>query len=252
MFNKLKQAFGIATAEPSSDATENENTNERVATKAEPQPEPLTQDDLLRQYAEQLRNATVQEREQYTREIENLLNAQFPQDVAELGMQPQPQTALQTEQEPVLSENPTVDELVQFITHKVTKSVEAQIRQQLQTLTPKPVVSPAYLLVDRMVKQHPSLATVADEALKLVEKLPIQYQTAETVDFVMWFLKGKRSEVEKKEAVVSLFSQEASPAPSNVTLPYSNEDINAYAQAMGIDPKRFKMRLLEEMQKSNR
>jgi hypothetical protein len=249
MFDKIRQALGLAggteTLEPASNITDT-NTNQ-PNTDTEPA-EPLTQDDLIKVYAEQLKNMTAQERQRYQEEIEALLK--FEPDV-QSGQSTRPQTPQNAdagvEQEPTLSDQPTVEELVNFITHKVTKAIEKKIQQAVPQTPP---ISPAYFLVDRMVKQHPSLATVADEALKLVEKLPVQFQTQETVDFIMWFLKGKRSEVEKKEALAGLFTSDTASSPTNVTLPYSNEDILAYANAMGIDPKRFKMRLLEEIQRS--
>lgn len=213
----------------------------------EPQPqeqveEPLTQDDLLRQYVEQFQRATEEEKQRYMSEIEKL--SQIPETKMEFpsSKSMDEERRKDREPEPTLSQDPTVEELVEFITNRVTKALEEKIAK----IQPTMPVSPASFLVERIVRKHPQLENVADEAVTLLEKLPPQYQTQESADFLLWWLKGKRSEIEKKEAVSDILStfNRQSEAPSAV-LPYTNAEIEAYAEAMGIDPKQFKKRLLE-------
>ena len=237
MLDKLKSMFGVGTQEETFASNDTETqTQEQTA-----EPEPLTQDDLIKSYAQQVQQMTLEERQRYQKEVEELM--QRASEAKQFLQQP---PSLSDEEEPQIPEEPTVEDVINLVTYRVSKALEQKLQyiQQQQNVLP-----PAYFLVDRMVKQHPSLSSVAEDAIKMLEKLPAQYQTPETVEFIMWFLKGKRSEVEKKEAVAGLFASETSTSPANVTLPYSNEDIQAYAEAMGIDPKRFKMRLLEEMRR---
>jgi len=145
-----------------------------------------------------------------------------------------------------LPEDPTVEDIVKYVTQQVTQQVRAELEKQLSALRNVTGFSPAPFVVDKIVRNHPALQSVSSDAVKILEQLPIEYQNEAVADFVLWWLKGKRSEAEKAEAITELFG-ERSPSAQPVTLPYSSSDIERWAEDMGIDPQKLKQRLLGEM-----
>ncbi|MEM4168042.1 MAG: hypothetical protein QXW98_06335 [Candidatus Caldarchaeum sp.] len=237
MLDKIRQMLGL-------DATQPQQTE---AT------EPLTQDELLKQYVEQYKQLSEKEREAYRKQVEEAISG-FSQiaDVGQLAPETKQTeaTSIKRENEPSLSEDPTVEEVIGYIEQKVTQAVLKALEAKLQTLPTALPFSPAELIVDSLVKQHPALETVAEEAKQMMSKLPPQLQNKETADFILWWLKGKRSEAEKKDMVAEMVGAINKPASqAAVTLPYTSAEIERYAEAMGIDAKTLKQRLYEQMNK---
>ncbi|MEM4167999.1 MAG: hypothetical protein QXW98_06115 [Candidatus Caldarchaeum sp.] len=239
MLDKIRQMLGLDT---------NQQTEAEVN-------EPLTQDELLKQYMEQYKQLSEKEREAYRKQVEEAISG-FSQivDSGQTAVKSETKHAdtssIKDEREPTLSEDPTVEEVIGYIERKVTQAVLKAIETKLQTLPVVPPSIPAEMIVDSIVKQHPALETVADEAKQMLSKLPMQLQNKETADFILWWLKGKRSEAEKKDIVAEMVGAINKPASqAAVTLPYTSAEIERYAEAMGIDAKTLKQRLYEQMSK---
>jgi hypothetical protein len=248
MLDKLKSALGLDVTPKTTNNPETDANNET------PEEEPefgLTQDDLLRQYLQQIKSASQSELQRYQEELNALLNTQIPQTQPNYGVAQQPNQQPPAEQEETLPEDATVQDLVSFLTKKISREIEQRMAALMQQQMQQMPFKPAAFIVDQMVREHPALESVAEEGRKLLEKLPPQYQNRDTADFILWWLKGKRAEAEKKETLAGLF-ESAQPQPTAEALPYTNEEIANFAATMGIDPKTLKKRLVEEMLKANK
>jgi hypothetical protein len=210
-------------------------------------------DEVVRQYQEELERFQRGAENAVLRGAENAVlrgaegGTATPSLSSNVGGTPSvPPDASVGEAEAKLPEDPTVEDIVKYVTQQVSRQVRTELEKQLSTLRNVTGFSPAPFVVDKIVRNHPALQSVSSDAVKILEQLPIEYQNEAVADFVLWWLKGKRSEAEKAEAITELFG-ERSPSAQPVTLPYSSSDIERWAEDMGIDPQKLKQRLLSEM-----
>jgi len=164
-----------------------------------------------------------------------------------LESEPVPQDSeAEKEREPQinLDENATVNDLLKAVLSEVDKRIQQTIREVLGGI-PSGVV-------ESIVRENPALKSVEDEAMRIVEKLPPEAKRRETVEMLMWALKGMKSEAEKRSFASELLESivgEKRRETNFVPLPYSASEIEDFAQKLRLDPTTLKRRLAEQMMK---
>jgi len=154
---------------------------------------------------------------------------------------PQPEAKDEAKPEVQLDENATVSDLLNV----VLKEVDRRIRDALSSI-------PQTGIVESIVRENPTLKTVEDDAIKIVDKLPAELRKRETVEMLMWALKGMKAEAEKRSVLTEVMESlvgERRRESNFVPLPYSSAEIESMAERLKLDPNALKKRLVQEFAK---
>jgi len=227
MLNKFKQLLGIGgeTEEKEEQSNANEEKEEVVG---------KTYEDIIAELVAKAGEEAKKEEEKY-RELTQKM-AEAPAEV-------------KTQEEEVktevhLDENATVSDLLNV----VLKEVDKKIREALANI-------PQTGLVESIVRDNPSLKSIQDDAIKIVDKLPTELRRRETVEMLMWALKGMKAEAEKRSVLTEVMESlvgERRRESNFVPLPYSASEIESMAQRLKLDPNALKKRLVEEFAKGGK
>ena len=226
MLDKFKQLLGIG-------GEAEEDTDKAAATAEEKEDEVVgkTYEDIIQELVQQTEEEAKKEEEKYR---------ELTQKIAEAPVEAEPK-ATEAKPEVELDENATVGDLLNV----VLKEVDRRIREALANI-------PQAGLVESIVRENPSLKTVQDDALKIVDKLPAELRRREAVEMLMWALKGMKSEAEKRSVLTEVMESlvgERRRESNFVPLPYSSAEIEGLATKLKLDPNSLKKRLVKEFAK---
>lgn len=243
--NFLRGLFGgsedKSEEEPQKETAQKENAQKE----AEPEQLVFTTDEAFQAMIRGVQKEKAEKDEDYTSTFSQLFAP--PPSVTEQQVA-QSKEAGQTEEEDKLPEDATVKDLVDYVTKQVIRRVRSEIEPLIRS-----VASPSSV-VENIVRSNDALRSVASDAEKLLSQLPVQFQTKETAQILLWVLKGMRAEAEKRQAVAeALGSVIGEPERVNqpAVLPFSNADLERWASQMGISVERLKKRIAEEIAKGN-
>jgi hypothetical protein len=227
MLDKFKQLLGIGGE------TEEEDSDQPSATAEEKEDEVVgkTYEDIIQELVQQTVEEAKKEEEKYR---------ELTQKIAETHVEAEPK-ANEAKPEIQLDENATVSDLLNI----VLKEVDRRIREALANV-------PQAGVVESIVRDNPSLKSVQDDAIKIVDKLPTELRKRETIEVLMWALKGMKAEAEKRSVLTEVMESlvgERRRESNFVPLPYSSAEIEGLAQKLKLDPNSLKKRLVREFAK---
>jgi hypothetical protein len=226
MLDKFKSLLGIGGEEKEADAGEEKDVQgkeEEVVGK--------TYEDIIAELVAQAGEEAKKEEEKYRELTQKIAEAPIEAEAKETDVKGEIQ----------LDENATVTDLLNV----VLKEVDKRIREALANV-------PQAGLVESIVRENPSLKTVQDDAIKIVEKLPAELRRRETVEMLMWSLKGMKAEAEKRSVLTEVMESlvgERRRESNFVPLPFSASEIENMAQKLKLDPNDLKKRLVKEYAK---
>jgi len=226
MLDKFKQLLGIREASEEEKEEQTAEEKEEVVGK--------TYEDIINELVQQATEETKKEEEKYR---------ELTQKIAEAPIEDEPK-ATETKTEVELDENATVSDLLNV----VLKEVDRRIREALANI-------PQTGLVESIVRDNPSLKSIQDDAIKIVDKLPTELRKRETVEMLMWALKGMKAEAEKRSVLTEVMESlvgERRRESNFVPLPYSASEIESMAQKLKLDANSLKKRLVRELAKGGK
>jgi len=224
MLDKFKSLLGIG-GEEKEEQTEEKDAKEEVNDAGK------TYEDIFAELVAKAGEEAKAEEELYRERTRRILEEPVPQPEAK--EEPKPTVEL--------DENATVSDLL----NAVLKEVDRRIRDALSAI-------PQTGVVESLVRENPSLKSVEDDAIKIVDKLPAELRKRETVEMLMWALKGMKAESEKRSALTEVMESlvgERRRESNFVPLPYSTAEIEAMAQRLKLDSNSLKRRLVQEFAK---
>jgi len=224
MLDKFKSLLGIG-GEEKEEQTEEKDAKEEVNDVGK------TYEDIFAELVAKAGEEAKAEEELYRERTRRILEEPVPQPEAK--EEPKPTVEL--------DENATVSDLL----NAVLKEVDRRIRDALSAI-------PQTGVVESLVRENPSLKSVEDDAIKIVDKLPAELRKRETVEMLMWALKGMKAESEKRSALTEVMESlvgERRRESNFVPLPYSTAEIEAMAQRLKLDSNSLKRRLVQEFAK---
>jgi hypothetical protein len=227
MLDRFKQLLGIGVE------AEKEDSDQPSATAEEKEQDVVvgkTYEDIINELVQQATEEAKKEEEKYRELTQKMSEASVEPDV-----KPKEEAKLE------LDENATVSDLLNV----VLKEVDRRIREALANV-------PQAGLVESIVRENPTLKSIQDDAVKIVDKLPTELRKRETVEMLMWALKGMKAEAEKRSVLTEVMESlvgERRRESNFVPLPYSSAEIEGLAQKLKIDPNSLKKRLVREFAK---
>jgi len=224
MLDKFKSLLGIG-GEEKEEQTEEKDAKEEVNDAGK------TYEDIFAELVAKAGEEAKAEEELYRERTRRILEEPVPQPEAKEESKPTVE----------LDENATVSDLL----NAVLKEVDRRIRDALSSV-------PQTGVVEALVRENPSLKSVEDDAIKIVDKLPAELRRRETVEMLMWALKGMKAESEKRSALTEVMESlvgERRRESNFVPLPYSTAEIEAMAQRLKLDSNSLKRRLVQEFAK---
>jgi hypothetical protein len=227
MLEKFKTLLGLGGEEKESGAEEKEKDEQESNDGVEGK----TYEDIFAELVAKAGEEAKAEEERYKERTRKIIEEPAPQPEAKDEAKPNVE----------LDENATVSDLLNV----VLKEVDRRIREALANI-------PQTGLVETIVRENPTLKTVEDDAIKIVDKLPTELRKRETVEMLMWALKGMRAEAEKRSVLTEVMESlvgERRRESNFVPLPYSNAEIEGLAKSLKLDPNALKKRLVQEFAK---
>jgi hypothetical protein len=231
MLDRFKQLLGISEASEEDNA-EQKPKNEKEEADAD-EVAGKTYEDIIAELVQQSVEEAKKEEEKYR---------ELTQKMSEASVEPEAKPQEETKLE--LDENATVNDLLNV----VFKEVDRKIREALANI-------PQTGLVESIVRENPSLKSVQDDAMKIAERLPTELRKRETVEMLMWALKGMKAEAEKRSVLTEVMESivgERRRESNFVPLPYSSAEIEGLANKLKLDPNSLKKRLVKEFAKGGR
>jgi hypothetical protein len=227
MLDKFKSLLGLGGEEKEAETEEKEKDTQENDEGVEGK----TYEDIFAELIAKAGEEAKAEEERYRERTRKIVEEPVPQPEAKEEAKPTIE----------LDENATVSDLLNV----VLKEVDRRIRDALSNI-------PQTGIVESIVRENPSLKSIQDDAIKIVDKLPAELRKRETIEMLMWALKGMRAEAEKRsvltEVMESLVGERRREA-TFVPLPYSSAEIETLAQKLKIDPNSLKKRLVQEFAK---
>jgi hypothetical protein len=225
MLEKFKSLLGMGGEEKEEETEEKETQDNKDGVEGK------TYEDIFAELVAKVDEETKAEEERYKERTKKFMEASAPE--VEVKEEATPELEL--------DENATVKDLLNV----VLKEVDRRIRDALSSI-------PQAGIVESIVRENPQLKTVQDDVIKIVDKLPAELRRRETVEMLMWALKGMKAEVEKRsvlnEVMESLVGERRREA-NFVPLPYSSAEIESMAQRLKLDTNSLKRRLVQEFAK---
>jgi hypothetical protein len=225
MLDKFKSLLGLGGGENNEDGAEEKDTQEK-----DDGVEGKTYEDIFAELIAKAGEEAKAEEERYRERTRKIIEEPVSQPEAK-----------EAEPEIQLDENATVSDLLNI----VLKEVDRRIRDALSSI-------PQTGIVESIVRENPTLKTVEDDAIKIVDKLPAELRKRETVEMLMWALKGMKAEAEKRSVLTEVMESlvgERRRESNFVPLPYSSAEIEGLAQRLKLDPNSLKKRLVQEFAK---
>jgi hypothetical protein len=222
MLDKFKQLLGIREASEEEKEEQTAEEKEEVVGK--------TYEDIIAELVSKAGEEAKREEDRYRELTQKMVEAPV-----ETEAKPQEETKIE------LDENATVSDLLNI----VLKEVDRKIREALSNI-------PQTGLVESIVRDNPTLKSIQDDAIKIVDKLPTELRKRETVEMLMWALKGMKAEAEKRSVLTEVMESlvgERRRESNFVPLPYSASEIESMAQKLRLDPNSLKKRLVKEFAK---
>jgi hypothetical protein len=226
MLDKFKSLLGLGGGEEKEDGAEEKETQEN-----DDGVEGKTYEDIFAELIAKAGEEAKAEEERYRERTRKIVEEPAPQ----------PEVKSEAKPEVELDENATVSDLLNV----VLKEVDRRIRDALSNI-------PQTGVVESIVRENPTLKTVEDDAIKIVDKLPAELRKRETVEMLMWALKGMKAEAEKRSVLTEVMESlvgERRRESNFVPLPYSSAEIEGLAQRLKLDPNSLKKRLVQEFSK---
>ena len=230
MLDKFKQLLGIGEA---SEAENAENAEQKPTNEEENEAVGKTYEDIIAELVQKSVEEAKKEEEKYR---------ELTQRMSEASVEPEPKP--QEEAKLELDENATVSDLLNV----VFKEVDRKIREALANI-------PQAGLVESIVRENPTLKSIQDDAIKIVDKLPSELRKREAVEMLMWALKGMKAEAEKRSILSEVMESivgERRRESNFVPLPYSSAEIEGLANKLKLDPDSLKKRLVKEFAKGGK
>jgi hypothetical protein len=225
MLDKFKALLGLGGEEKETEAEEKDTQQNNDGVEGK------TYEDIFAELVAKAGEEAKAEEERYKERTRKIIEEPAPQPEAKDEAKPNVE----------LDENATVSDLLNV----VLKEVDRRIREALANI-------PQTGLVETIVRENPTLKTVEDDAIKIVDKLPTELRKRETVEMLMWALKGMRAEAEKRSVLTEVMESlvgERRRESNFVPLPYSTAEIEGLAQRLKLDPNSLKKRLVQEFAK---
>jgi len=227
MLDKFKQLLGIG------EASEEDNAEQKPTNEEENEAVGKTYEDIIAELVQKSVEEAKKEEEKYR---------ELTQRMSEASVEPEPKP--QEEAKLELDENATVSDLLNV----VFKEVDRKIREALANI-------PQAGLVESIVRENPTLKSIQDDAIKIVDKLPSELRKREAVEMLMWALKGMKAEAEKRSILSEVMESivgERRRESNFVPLPYSSAEIEGLANKLKLDPDSLKKRLVKEFAKGGK